>query len=106
MTNSSGDIYKTVDGGSTWAVASSAFHDQTVQFLAAGLSGALYAAVQYDNVYESEDGGLTWSPLGAIPKPFSATSLAADPIDPCLVYAGTEDRGLPTFAKTGTAVCP
>lgn len=106
VTDSNGDIYKTVDGGSNWSVASNAFHDRTVQFLAAGLSGALYAAVQYDNVYESEDGGLTWSPLGAIPKPFSATSLAADPADPCRVYAGTEDRGLLAFTKTGTAVCP
>jgi photosystem II stability/assembly factor-like uncharacterized protein len=105
-TASGGDIYKTVDGGSTWTLVSSAFHNQTVQWLTAAPSGALYAAVRYDNVYESEDGGLSWSPLGAPPRPFSFTALAADPNDPCRVYAGTYDRGLLAFTKTGTAVCP
>jgi photosystem II stability/assembly factor-like uncharacterized protein len=106
VTDSSGDIHKTVDGGSTWSVVSSTFHDRNVQLLAAAPSGALYVAVQFDNVYESEDGGLTWAPLGEVPRPFSATSLAADPADPCRVYAGTEDRGLLAFTKTGTATCP
>jgi photosystem II stability/assembly factor-like uncharacterized protein len=106
VTDRDGDIYRTVDGGSTWSVINSAFHDRNVQLLAAAPSGALYAAVQFDNVYESEDGGLTCSPLGERPTPFSATSLAADPVDPCRVYAGTEDRGLLAFTKRGTAVCP
>jgi hypothetical protein len=87
-------------------VVNSAFHTQNVQILAAAPSGTLYAAVQFDNVYESEDGGLTWAPLGEVPSPFSATSLAADPADPCRVYAGTENRGLLAFTKTGTADCP
>jgi photosystem II stability/assembly factor-like uncharacterized protein len=106
VTNRNGDIYRTVDGGSTWSVVNSAFHDLNVQLLATAPSGALYAAVQFDNVYESEDGGLTWAPLGERPTPFSATSLAADPVDPCRVYAGTEDRGILVFTKRGTAVCP
>jgi photosystem II stability/assembly factor-like uncharacterized protein len=106
VTDLRGDIYKTIDGGSTWSVVTSAFHDRKVQLLAAAPSGALYATVQFDNVYESEDGGLTWAPLGERPSPFSATSLAADPVDPCRVYAGTEDRGILAFTKSGTAVCP
>jgi photosystem II stability/assembly factor-like uncharacterized protein len=105
-TFSGGDLYRTVDGGSTWTLVNSPFQNHTVQWLTTGSSGVLYAAVRYDNVYESEDGGLTWSPLGDGPRPFSFTALAADPEDPCRVYAGTYDRGLLVFTKTGTATCP
>ncbi|HEV7784002.1 MAG TPA: hypothetical protein VGQ28_01630, partial [Thermoanaerobaculia bacterium] len=103
---SGGDIYKTVDGGGTWAVVSSAFHNQSVQWLTTAPPNSLYAAVRYDNVYESEDGGQTWAPLGDAPKPFSFTALASDPKDPCRVYAATSDRGLLAFTRTGTPVCP
>jgi len=101
-----GDLYKTTDGGSSWTLVSNAFHNQEVQWLIAAPSGALYAAVRYDNVYESEDGGLSWSPLGAAPRPFSFSALAVDANDPCRVHAGTYDRGLLAFTRTGTAVCP
>lgn len=105
-TASGGDIYKTVDGGSTWALVSGSFHTQTIQWLTLSPAGTLYAALRYDNVYESEDGGSSWSPLGASPRPSSFTTLVADPEDPCRVYAGTYDRGLLAFTKTGTAACP
>jgi hypothetical protein len=53
-------VFKSVDGGATWKPTGLGL----VQFLAAGPSGAIYAAVQYDNVYENEDGGVTWVALG------------------------------------------
>jgi len=102
----SGDIYKTVNGGTTWSVVNNVFHDRVVERLAASPSGLLYAAVHADNVYESADGGLSWSPLGASPRPFNFNALAVDPKDPCRVYAGTQNRGLLAFTKKGTAVCP
>jgi photosystem II stability/assembly factor-like uncharacterized protein len=102
----SGDIYKTVNGGSTWSLVNNVFHDRIVQFLAAAPSGVLYAAVKTDNVYESDDGGLSWAPLGESPRPSFFTFLTADPRDPCRVYAGTLNRGLLAFTKKGTAVCP
>ncbi len=103
---SNGDVYKTVDGGNTWTLVSSAFHARTVEWLAAAPSGSLYAAVRYDNVYVSEDGGQTWSPLGNSTEPLSFTALVADPDDDCRVYAGTSDRGLQAFTRTGTTTCP
>jgi photosystem II stability/assembly factor-like uncharacterized protein len=106
VTRSSGDIYKTVDGGSTWSVVNNVFHDRIVERLAISPSGVLYAAVQADNVYESEDGGLSWAPLGERPSPYGFTSLATDPKDPCRIYAGTQNQRLLAFTKTGTAVCP
>ena len=77
-----------------------------MQWLTVAPSGSLYAAVRYDNVYVSEDGGQTWSRLGNSPDPLSFTTLTADPDDDCRVYAGTHDRGLRAFTRTGTATCP
>jgi photosystem II stability/assembly factor-like uncharacterized protein len=106
VTRSSGDIYKTVDSGITWSVVNNVFHDRNLDGLAIAPSGILYAAVEADNVYESEDGGLSWAPLGESPRPSTFSSLAADPKDPCRIYAGTQNRGLLAFTRTGTAVCP
>ncbi|MFY9821823.1 MAG: hypothetical protein WAM82_10605 [Thermoanaerobaculia bacterium] len=104
-TTSGGDIYKTLDGA-TWSLVSSAFHGREVQWLTAAPPNAFYAAVRYDNVYVSEDGGQNWSPLGAAPRPFAFNALAADPKDPCRIYAATNDKGLLAFTRTGTAACP
>jgi photosystem II stability/assembly factor-like uncharacterized protein len=102
----SGDVYKTVDGGSTWNLASNVFHGLTVQWLTVAPSGSIYAALRYDTVYVSENGGQTWSRLGVSPDPLSFTTLTADPDDDCRVYAGTHDRGLRAFTRTGTTTCP
>ena len=58
------------------------------------------------NVYESEDGGLSWAPLGESPRASLFSSLAADPKDPCRIYAGTQNQELLAFTRRGTAVCP
>ncbi len=105
-----GDLYKSVDGGSTWTLVSNVFRKKNVPSLIAAASGALYAGVESDKVYESVDGGLSWSPLGDVFLAYSSVTLAEDPKDPCRVYAGTWggifDHGLLAFTRTGTAVCP
>jgi photosystem II stability/assembly factor-like uncharacterized protein len=105
-----GDLYKSVDGGSTWTLVSNVFRKQTVTSLIAAASGALYAGVASDRVYESVDGGSSWSPLGDVFLAYNLVTLAEDPKDPCRVYAGTwggiHDHGLLAFTQTGTAVCP
>lgn len=106
MITTGGDFYKTADGGSTWSLVNGDFRGRKVQLLTAAPSGSLYLAVGYDNVYESADGGQSWAPLGEAPRPYMFTDLAADPLDPCRVYAATYDRGLLAFTKSGTPVCP
>ncbi len=106
MITTGGDFYKTADGGSTWSLINGDFRGRKVQLLIAAPSGSLYLAVGYDNVYESTDGGQSWAPLGEAPRPYMFFDLAADPLDPCRVYAATYDRGLLAFTKSGTAVCP
>jgi photosystem II stability/assembly factor-like uncharacterized protein len=105
FTASGGDIYETSNGGDTWSLVNKAFHDQTIQPLAMSPAGLLYGAVWFDNVYESADDGATWSPLGESPTRSSYTVLAVDPLNPCRLYAGTLNRGLLAFTKTGTAEC-
>jgi photosystem II stability/assembly factor-like uncharacterized protein len=99
-------IYKTIDGGNTWTLIESPVPNQTVQLVTAAPPNALYAAVRFDNVYVSEDGGQSWSPLGTAPKSFAFYALAADPQDPCRIYAAANEKGLLAFTRTGTAVCP
>ncbi|MEA2604133.1 MAG: hypothetical protein QOF89_5125 [Acidobacteriota bacterium] len=105
-----GELYKSVDGGTTWTLVSNVFRKKTVPSLIAASSGVLYAGVAWDDVYESVDGGLSWSPLGDDSRPSYFAALAEDPKDPCRVYAGTGggiyDRGLLAFTKTGTPACP
>jgi photosystem II stability/assembly factor-like uncharacterized protein len=103
-----GNIYKTRDGdNNAWIRVSNAFRNQTVHPLAASPfpAGLLYGAVWGNNVYESADGGAHWSPLGEGPTRSAFTALAVDPLDPCRIYAGTLNRGLLAFTKTGTAEC-
>jgi photosystem II stability/assembly factor-like uncharacterized protein len=105
-----GEFYRSLDSGTTWTLISDVFREKNVLSLIATPSGALYAGVAEDNVYESVDGGLTWSPLGGGPVYLSFTTLADDPHDSCRLYGGTGtgiyDRGLLVFTKTGTASCP
>jgi photosystem II stability/assembly factor-like uncharacterized protein len=104
FTSFAGDIYRTTGGEATWERISKAFHDRLAHPLTMSDAGTLYAAVWYDNVYASE-GGVEWSPLGASPTHSAYTALAVDPLNPCRIYAGTSNRGLLVFTKTGTAEC-
>jgi hypothetical protein len=43
---------------------------------------------------------------GSSPGRLRFNVLAADPEDPCRIYAGTQSRGLLAFTESGTAQCP
>ena len=60
--------------------------------------------VRFDNVYRLVNGD-SWEPLGEIPVHPNFNVLAADPRDPCRIYAGTQERGLLAFTEKGTAEC-
>jgi photosystem II stability/assembly factor-like uncharacterized protein len=93
-----GIVYKTTDGGATWPVFNDTFRDQSVQPLAISPS-FLYAGVWTDNVYQIQNGGGTWEPLGKSPWQMIYLDLAPDPKDPCRIYAGT-NWGLLAFMKS------
>jgi len=52
-----------------------------------------------DNVYQIQNGGGAWEPLGKSPWQMIYLDLAPDPKDPCRIYAGT-NWGLLAFTKS------
>jgi photosystem II stability/assembly factor-like uncharacterized protein len=102
-----GDIEKTVDGGDTWALSSDAFRGRSLgpMVISPSISGLLYLAVTFDDVYEIQDGRGTAEPLGTSPFEELYTTITVDPTDPCRIYAGTSLNGLLAFTKSGVAGC-
>lgn len=93
-----GNVYKTTNGGASWAVAGTGLAGQDIRALLVDPSNSLrvYAAsggsaLNPGGVFVSEDGGATWNSISAGLPLTSATALALDnstPATPTL-YAGS-----------------
>jgi len=84
-------VYKTTDGGYSWARIGLAGSD--VRALAAGPQ-VVYAGTLGLGVFKSEDGGGTWRPVNAgIPADSWVFALAMDPQQARTVYAGSSGTG-------------
>ena len=89
-TADAGHILKSTDGGSTWeqlAGSPPLVYSIGVSTHSQFSSKLLFAGGSR-KIFKSEDEGKTWSPSGdGIPSP--VVSLACDPINPLIVFAGT-----------------
>ncbi len=96
-----GGIYKSTDGGTTWAklgggLPNGLFGKSNLAVTAANPNRvyALIEAKPGSGLYRSEDAGATWALVTAqgslITRPFYYTTLAADPTNADVVYAGAE----------------
>ncbi len=98
-------MYRTTDGGASWSLVDLPFIDpldrKILSAPAVSPSGAVYVGVWFDNVYETPDGGGSWEPLGTSPHGEVYLSLAADPSDPCRIYAATGSHSLLAFTQSG-----
>jgi photosystem II stability/assembly factor-like uncharacterized protein len=106
-----GGIYRSTDGGATWAPYGNYFQFPAINLyplLFPVSPAALHVGVWIDNVYRRVDGAdpNSWQPLGKSPGHLRFNVLAADPRDPCRIYAATDSRGLLAFTESGTAACP
>ena len=100
-------IYKTTDGGSTWAEINNGFPmkatsahaividptDTETVYVATYMEGLFHTNGQGTGIYKSTDGGGTWTPMNEGLASGDVASLAIDPFDPQTLFAGT-DRGL------------
>jgi photosystem II stability/assembly factor-like uncharacterized protein len=88
-------IYKSVDGGLTWSAEDAALSTANIVALSVGNSdGALYAATM-EGVYRFD--GQRWRQGGISSRDFRGewvASLAVDPSNSAIVYAGTRSSGL------------
>jgi photosystem II stability/assembly factor-like uncharacterized protein len=81
-----GALYKSVDGGSTWTSPYDwEFSPASVLVIDPGNRGTLYAGA-VEGVFQSADGGVSWSNIGLS---MGVSSLALDPGDPNTIYAAT-----------------
>jgi photosystem II stability/assembly factor-like uncharacterized protein len=94
-----GSLFKSTDGGANW-VSPNPITDTGVSKLVATASPALYAALGVRGIYKSTDGALTWSPASnglpcavAEPYNYNTPEIAADPINPNLLYTPSRRDG-------------
>ena len=89
-------IFKSMDGGATWAPADNGLTFSGIGALAIDPSAPsnIYAGTYGGGVFRSSDGGLTWvAPSLGHTNPYIA-SLVIDPSDPSTLYAGTDGGGV------------
>ena len=89
-------ILKSTDRGLTWSGATGVNADELVHALAASPTDppTFFAGTSHGRMYESVDGGDTWSPLfPGIGVAAAIASLVVDPKDYATIYAGTEADG-------------
>ncbi len=96
-----GGIYKTTDGGDHWTKLGGGLPDQLFGKANIAVTAAnpdrVYALIEAkpgEGMYRSDDAGATWtrtsSQASLITRPFYYTTIAADPTDADIVYAGAE----------------
>ena len=95
-------LWRSDDAGTTWMLISKELPD-TVLALAvvSTLPETLYAGTMDKGLLKSMDGGKTWQPANGFSRKM-ATTLAQDPRDPRIVFAGTES-GLYSSNAEGTS---
>ena len=96
-----GGVYKSIDGGDTWAKLGVGLPNELVGKGNIGVTAAnpnrlylLYEAKPGSGLYRSDDAGATWTlasgQASLITRPFYYTTLTADPTNADVVYGGAE----------------
>ena len=121
-----GGVFKTTDGGANWSPLNSGLPDSSLESMPPLISSLaidplnpliIYAVVfgtENDGVFKSTNGGQSWSRASAGLGIAAILTLAMDPSDPAVLYAGTgngvfktRDRGQSwTAANSGLTTIP
>jgi hypothetical protein len=92
-----GDVFKSIDGGATWAnVGAAALPSNrmctriTIDPSSSDVVYVTFGGYTTDNVWKTTDGGTTFTDLGASLPPAPAYTLAVHPADSSALYLGME----------------
>ena len=96
-------IYKSIDGGETWAENNCGFENTNKNIndivVHPQNPDIAYAATLYDGIFKSTDGGESWVAINSGLLSLDVRSLAIDPENPDVVYAGLAE-GVGIFRTT------
>lgn len=87
-------LYKTTDGGQTWAAIGTGVLKQRIEFIVIDpkTPSSLYVGTR-GGAFKSVDGGSSWAGVG-LPTTGQMTALAIDPQTTTTVYAAVQGQGL------------
>ncbi len=88
-------LYKSTDAVKSWTRIAQELPDQMISAMVLDRAKAdtLYIASR-EGIHKSEDGGKTWKAINQGFTSLNIRSLAQSPLDPMLLYAGTNGSGL------------
>jgi hypothetical protein len=91
-------VYKSINGGESWSLASTGLPGNTVVALAVhpNAPSIVFAGTYGGGVFRSSDGGASWSPMSDQPPNLLVRALAIDAGSSTL-YAGTDGGGVFTI---------
>jgi photosystem II stability/assembly factor-like uncharacterized protein len=101
MTSHGDGVYKSLDGGKTWAylglrdtrhISAIQVHPQNPDIVYVAAQGAAYGPSQERGVYRSLDGGKKWQKVLFVNEHAGASSLSMDIHNPRILYAGLWDH--------------
>jgi hypothetical protein len=91
-----GGIFKTINGGGSWAPANTGLTATFVDALAINpmTPATVYAGTNGGGVFVSTNGGDSWTAVNIGLTSPNVTALAIDPATPAILYAGTNGGGV------------
>ena len=99
-------VFKTTDGGSTWAQVSNGLTDQNIESLAVDPTrpDVLYAGTFSRGVFKSSDGGASWaSRASGMNGDEDVKAIAVNSSRPDVVYAGSYHTGMYISTNGGSS---
>jgi photosystem II stability/assembly factor-like uncharacterized protein len=101
-----GALYKSVDGGSNWALAMDGLPSAGALAIDPQVTSTIYAGDRGSRVFKSINGGESWSLSSTGLPTYNVVALAVHPEAPSIVFAGTYGGGVFRSTDGGASWSP